>query len=56
MQPPDGRVRVSAHEKMTDTTIRMAVISRIPWIKKQQSDFARQPRQSDSEMLNGESH
>jgi hypothetical protein len=54
--PPDGRVRVSAPEKMTDTTIRMAVISRIPWIKKQQSDFAKQPRQSDREMLNGESH
>ena len=54
--PPDGRVRVSAPEKMTDTAIRMAVISRIPWIKKQQSDFARQPRQSDREMLNGESH
>lgn len=54
--PPDGRVRVSAPEKMTDTAIRMAVISRIPWIKKQQSDFAKQPRQSGREMLNGESH
>jgi len=54
--PPDGKVRVSAPEKMTDTAIRMAVISRIPWIKKQQSDFAKQPRQSDREMLNGESH
>ncbi|WP_018402660.1 M48 family metallopeptidase [Marinobacter gelidimuriae] len=54
--PPDGRVRVSAPEKMTDTAIRMAVISRIPWIKKQQSDFAKQPRQSDREMRNGESH
>lgn len=54
--PPDGRVRVSAPEKMTDTAIRMAVISRIPWIKKQQSDFAKQPRQSDREMITGESH
>lgn len=35
--PPDGRVRVSAPESMTETAIRMAVISRIPWIKKQQS-------------------
>lgn len=54
--PPDGRVRVSAPEAMTDTAIRMAVISRIPWIKKQQSDFAKQPRQSDREMVNGECH
>ncbi|WP_431066804.1 M48 family metallopeptidase [Methylotuvimicrobium sp.] len=54
--PPDGRVRVSAPESMTDTAIRMAVISRIPWIKKQQSDFAKQPRQSDREMVSGECH
>ena len=37
--PPDGFVRVSAPEKMTETAIRMAVISRIPWIKKQQQEF-----------------
>ncbi|MDO6462077.1 SprT family zinc-dependent metalloprotease [Granulosicoccaceae sp. 1_MG-2023] len=54
--PPDGRVRISAPETMSDTAIRMAVISRIPWIRKQQSDFARQPRQSDREMVSGESH
>src|SRR5690625_7151196 len=52
--PPDGRVRVSAPESMTETAIRMAVISRIPWIKQQQSDFAKQPRQSDREMVSGE--
>lgn len=54
--PPDGRVRVSAPKFMTETAIRMAVISRIPWIKKQQSDFAKQPRQSDREMVSGECH
>lgn len=54
--PPDGRVRVSAPEKMTDTAIRTAVISRIPWIKRQQADFAKQPRQSQREMVNGECH
>jgi predicted metal-dependent hydrolase len=54
--PPDGRIRVSAPEQMTDTAIRMAVISRIPWIKRQQRDFASQPRQSEREMLSGECH
>lgn len=54
--PPDGRVRISAPERMTDTAIRMAVVSRIPWIRKQQSDFSKQPRQSDREMVNGECH
>jgi len=54
--PPDGRIRISAPESMTDTSIRMAVISRIPWIKKQKSDFDKQPRQSDREMISGECH
>jgi predicted metal-dependent hydrolase len=54
--PPDGRVRVSAPEKMTDTAIRMAVISRLPWIKKQQQGFAEQPRQTERELVGGESH
>ncbi|PIE42674.1 MAG: metal-dependent hydrolase, partial [Gammaproteobacteria bacterium] len=54
--PPDGRVRISAPEYMTETAIRMAVIRRIPWIKKQQSGFARQPRQSEREMVSGECH
>ena len=34
VMPPEGRVRLSVPEKMTDTALRMAVISRIPWIRK----------------------
>nr|UKE82693.1 M48 family metallopeptidase [Pectobacterium sp. PL152] len=54
--PPDGKVRVSAPENMTETAIRMAVASRFRWIIKQQQDFARQPRQSEREMVSGECH
>ncbi|MCV6589530.1 MAG: M48 family metallopeptidase [Marinobacterium sp.] len=54
--PPDGRVRVSAPEYMSEQAIRLAVISRLSWIKKQQHDFESQPRQSSREMVNGESH
>lgn len=54
--PPDGRIRVSAPEKMTETAIRMAVIKRIPWIKRQKQSFIDQPRQSERQMVNGESH
>ncbi len=54
--PPDGKLRVAAPEHMTDTAIRMAVVSRIPWIRKQQNAFAKQARQSEREMLGGESH
>lgn len=54
--PPDGKVRISAPEHMTETAIRMAVINRIPWIKRQQRDFEVQSRQSGREMVSGESH
>jgi predicted metal-dependent hydrolase len=54
--PPDGQVRVSAPERLTDDTIRLAVISRLGWIKKQQAAFQAQPRQSEREMVTGESH
>lgn len=54
--PPDGRVRVSAPQSMTDAAVRMALISRIPWIKQQQRDFALQLRQSAREMISGECH
>ncbi|MEQ3632300.1 SprT family zinc-dependent metalloprotease [Thalassolituus sp.] len=56
VMPPEGRVRLSVPEKMTDTALRMAVISRIPWIRKQQKSFTDQPRQSKREMVSGESH
>ena len=52
--PPDGAVRVSAPTHMTDTAIRMAVISRIPWIRQQQHDFEQQARQSFRHMVSGE--
>ncbi len=54
--PPDGLVRVSAPSHLTDTAIRMAVISRIPWIRRQQKDFSDQPRMSAREMVSGETH
>jgi predicted metal-dependent hydrolase len=54
--PPDGRVRVAAPTHLTDDNIRLAIISRLAWIKKQQAAFQAQPRQSEREMVTGESH
>ena len=54
--PPNGRVRVSAPLRITDDNIRLAVISRLKWIRQKQAAFAAQPRQSDREMVTGESH
>ena len=56
VMPPDGEVRVSAPTAMTDTAIRMAVIHRIPWIRRQQASFAKQERQSTRQMVDGETH
>jgi predicted metal-dependent hydrolase len=53
--PPHGRVRVAAPDHITDDNVRLAVVSKLSWIKKQQASFAAQPRQSKREMVTGES-
>ncbi len=54
--PPDGRVRVAVPLHITDDNVRLAVIAKLGWIKKQQAAFQAQPRQSQREMVTGESH
>ena len=41
--PPNGQVRVAVPEHMTDDNVRLAVISKLGWIKRQQKDFQDQP-------------
>jgi predicted metal-dependent hydrolase len=36
--------------------VRLAVVSRLGWIRRKQSEFAKQNRQSQREMVTGESH
>ena len=54
--PPSGRVRVAAPLHFDDDTLRMAVISRLPWIRRKQAEFRHQDRQSQREFVSGESH
>ena len=54
--PPDGRVRVAAPLLVTNDAVRLAVIDKLGWIRRQQNRFTEQPRQSVREMVNGESH
>lgn len=54
--PPNGRVRVAAPLVVSDDAVRLAVIGKLGWIRRQQAKFAEQPRQSAREMVNGESH
>lgn len=54
--PPNGKIRVATPLKLNDEAVRLAVISRLSWIKKQRQNFLNQPRQSKREMITGESH
>ena len=56
VHPPNGRVRVSAPLHFDEDTIRMAVVSRLGWIRRQQAAFEAQERQSQREFVTGESH
>ena len=52
--PPDGKVRVSAPNNLSDESIIMFVKTKLGWIKKQQEKFELQPRQSEREYISGE--
>ena len=54
--PPDGYVRISAPLKTSDEKIRLLVISKMRWIKRQQRIFRNQERQERREYVSGESH
>ena len=54
--PPHGRVRVAVPLALTDDSVRLAVIRTLAWIKRQRATFEAQPRQSEREMVSGESH
>lgn len=54
--PPTGRVRVSAPLRLGDEAIRLAIVSRLRWIRTKQDNFRRQNRQSAREYITGESH
>ena len=54
--PPNGRVRVAAPLRVSNDAVRLAVIGKLGWIKRQRARFEAQPRQSEREMASGESH
>jgi len=54
--PPHGRVRVAAPLCLDDEAIRLAIVSRLAWIRRKRAHFQDQDRQSQREMVTGESH
>ena len=45
--PPMGRVRVAAPERTDEDTIRLAVVQRLPWIKRQREQLQKAERQTE---------
>lgn len=54
--PPLGRVRISAPLRMELDTVRIFALSKLGWIKKQQSKFQNQVREQERECISRESH
>ncbi len=54
--PPGGRVRISTPLNIDDEAVRLFVISKLSWIRKQQRLFKEQARQTEREYVSGESH
>ncbi len=54
--PPYGRVRVAAPLKLSDDAVRLAVVTRMGWIRRQRAKFDAQSRQSERCYVSGETH
>ena len=54
--PPTGRVRISAPQRMSIDTIRVFAISKLEWIKQQQSKLREQERETPRDYVERESH
>ncbi|WP_417241832.1 M48 family metallopeptidase [Celeribacter sp.] len=54
--PPDGRVRVAAPPSMSFDAVRVAVLTKLPWIEKRRRDFQQQPRENTRAYVSGETH
>lgn len=54
--PPLGRVRVAAPRRLGDEDVRLAIVQRLPWIKRQREKLRSAERQTQRQMVTGESH
>jgi len=54
--PPEGRVRVAAPPSISEDAIRVAIVTRLGWIKKKQREFAGQAREPERQYVSGETH
>ncbi len=54
--PPAGRVRIAAPNEVSEETLKLFVLGKLPWIRKQQRRFNEQNRQTPRQYVDRESH
>ncbi|WP_417679451.1 M48 family metallopeptidase [Roseibium sp.] len=54
--PPNGLVRVAAPAAMSLDAIKVAVLTRMAWVRRKQDQFARQDRETPRRYVSGETH
>jgi predicted metal-dependent hydrolase len=54
--PPLGRVRVAAPHRVDEDAIRLAIVQRLQWIKRQREQLRGADRQTERQMISGETH
>lgn len=54
--PPNGRIRIAAPKQLDDETIRLHIVSKLSWIKKNIAKFEQADRLSSRDYVSGESH
>lgn len=56
VKPPQGQVRVTAPLRFSEAQVRLAIVERLPWIRRNQARIAKLPQSAKSEMQSGETH
>jgi len=54
--PPHGRIRIAVPKELDDESIRLHIVSKLSWIKKQIAKFETAERLSNKDYITGESH
>ena len=54
--PPDGRVHISAPQRMSNKTVKALFVDRLEWIRAKQKDLQQQPAPLPLQYLDGEEH
>ncbi|MCC9175455.1 M48 family metallopeptidase [Arthrobacter sp. zg-Y179] len=54
--PPEGGVRVAAPHRTSKEAIRLAIVQRLSWIKRQREQLRSAARQTERKMVSGETH